>query len=51
MPKHWSVRMTFEAAEQVVNLAISAGMRGYFAECFANAVLVEGLTANLNQPE
>ncbi len=36
-----------DAAEQVLNLAISAGMRGYYAGGLANAVVVEGLTSIL----
>jgi 8-hydroxy-5-deazaflavin:NADPH oxidoreductase len=36
-----------EAAEQVVRLANSAGIRGYYAGGLANAVVVEGLTAIL----
>ena len=36
-----------DAAEQVVNLAKSAGMRGYYAGGLDNAVVVEGLTSIL----
>jgi NADPH-dependent F420 reductase len=36
-----------EAAEQVIQLAIAAGMNGYYAGPLANAIVVEGLTSIL----
>ena len=36
-----------DAAEQIVQLANSAGMRGYYSGGLANAIVVEGLTSIL----
>jgi NADPH-dependent F420 reductase len=36
-----------QAAEQVIQLADKAGMRGYYAGALANAIIVEGVTSIL----